>query len=322
MATASDLISTLAKVAVRRLRSGARHPDWSLPYEVGVQLCGGEVQPERIITPAGRKRQAGMPIPPGLRRRLAFERTTLAELPSEQHTPRDWDAATGQTFLYIHGGGYFACSAGTHRALIARIAAASNARCIAPNYRLAPEHPFPAAIDDCVAAYRALLQDGVSPERLFVGGDSAGGGLTLALLQRLRDAGEALPRGVVLLSPWVDLEAQDGSMQTNAAYDYLPSGPLHDIVKQYVGDQDMAHPLISPIHADLHGLPPTLMLTGALELFLDQDLAFADRARAHGVDLQHVVEDGMVHVYPLLADISKPARHAFQRIADFMRAGA
>jgi monoterpene epsilon-lactone hydrolase len=188
------------------------------------------------------------------------------------------------------------------------------ARCVAPDYRLAPEHPFPSGIDDCVAAYHALLEGGTDPSRIFIGGDSAGGGLTLAVLQRLRDAGEPLPRAALLLSPFVDATAEGGSLEDNARYDYLPDD-RERIVGLYTNGADAAHPHISPVNADLRGLPPMLMLTGALEILLDQNVALAERARAHGVDVTHVIEDGMVHVYPLLADVSAVARRSFRHMA-------
>jgi acetyl esterase/lipase len=221
--------------------------------------------------------------------------------------------------LYLHGGGYFACSPSTHRALIARLAVATGARCVAPSYRLAPEHPFPAGLEECLAAYRALVAGGVSPSGLVLAGDSAGGGLTLAVLQRLRTEGATLPRAALLLSPWVDLAAEDGSMVVNAQYDYLPHGEIPEPVLRFLGDNDPRDPLLSAINADLHGMPPMCMLSGSLELFVDQNRAFAEKARAHGVAVNHIVEPDMVHVYPLLADVSTVARRSFQQMAEFLR---
>ena len=147
---------------------------------------------------------------------VRHERGTLAGLPTETFTPIAWTEAD-PTMLYLHGGGYIVCSPATHRDLVSRIAEATGARCIALNYRKAPEHPFPAPIDDAEAAYRALLESGIPADRLFVGGDSAGGGLTLALLLRIRGASLPMPRAAVLLSPWVDLECTGESIRTNAA---------------------------------------------------------------------------------------------------------
>ena len=148
--------------------------------------------------------------------------------------------------LYLHGGGYVSCSPCTHRALICAIADASGARCVAPAYPLAPEHPFPQALDAALACYRELLASGVSPSQLIVAGDSAGAGLTLAMLVQLRDAGDALPSGVVLLSPWVDLESTGASVQAHARYDYLTPKLLDEASRWYAGSESRSHPLISP----------------------------------------------------------------------------
>jgi len=320
MAVPLDILGCIGSVTARRLAQGKRHPAWSLPYEIGVEVCGLQMLLERNIGPGGRRPASPMPIPPALRPRLSLEHTTLAGLPAERHTPTGWQAGQHE-LLYLHGGGYFAGSPGTHRALIARLAVTSGARCVAPEYRKAPEHPFPAAIDDCVAAYRTLLDDGVEPTRLFIGGDSAGGGLTLAVLQRLRDAGEPLPRAALLLSPFVDAVSEGGSLEDNARYDYLPGLEQRtQILDWYLAGADAADPLVSAVHADLSGLPPMLVLSGELEILLDQNRAFVERARAHGVDVTHVVEDAQVHVYPLLADVSKPARRSFHQMAAFLRA--
>ena len=141
--------------------------------------------------------------------------------------------------LYLHGGGYVSCSPGAHRELIARIAHASGARCVTRDYRLAPEAPFPAAIEDALRCYDELLASGVRPEQLFLAGDSAGGGLCLAMLQRLRANGQPLPRAALLLSPWVDLEASSATIQSNADFDYL----RHELLVHAAGQYGGSHPL-------------------------------------------------------------------------------
>ena len=314
-----NIARAVAKVARRRLRTGPRHPSWSLPFEVGVEVCGRvmDIGDEPIANFRRAEREEATSIPLPVRRRVDHGVTDLAGVPAEVHTPK---AGSDRTLLYVHGGGYFACSPATHRELAARLAHATGARTFVPDYRKAPEHPFPAAIDDVERFYRALLGDGVAPERLVVAGDSAGGGLVLALVQRLRATGAPLPRRLVLLSPFVDMTARGGSMEHNGRYDYLPAHNHDRIEAMYLAGADPRDPLASPVHADLTGFPPILMLTGELELFYDQNLAFARLAREDGVSITHVVADATVHVYPLLAGVSPRARADIERIGAFVRA--
>jgi acetyl esterase/lipase len=199
---------------------------------------------------------------------------------------------------------------------------ASGARAIAVDYRKAPEFPFPAPVDDAEAAYRALLDSGVSPDTVFVGGDSAGGGLTLALLQRIKAAGLPMPRAALLLSPWVDLECGGASIAQNARYDYLPVPGLAWGAEQYLQGTDRRHPQASAVHADLSGLPPLLIQTGSAELFLTENEILAERARASGVAVTHEVEEGMVHVFQAFASFVPEVNAAIERIGAFVRAHA
>lgn len=333
------LVWTVMRVAVRvlfrRLARGPKHPAWSWSFEVtaelarklfriapgspGVAVGGGAVAGSNGAGRGDPMRRMATPIPPWIGRHTTLERGELSGLASETHAPRGADPA-GRTLLYLHGGGYITCSPRSHRGLLARLCLATGGRCVAVDYRKAPEHPFPAAIDDALRAYRALLAAGQAPERLAVGGDSAGGGLTLALLQRLRAAGEPLPACVVLLSPWVDLEGQGQTIEDNSAYDYLRPRALSGAVDLYLAGHDRRDPLASAIHADLSGLPPILMQTGSAELFCSENLTLAEHARRDGVELIHEVEEGMVHVYQLFADLEPRARRAIERIGEFVRA--
>jgi acetyl esterase/lipase len=309
----------LIRVGARRLSGKRRHPKWSYFFEVGVELCRSALDFRELRGRPGGQR-AGTPVtPPSLKIALKVKLThgTLAGLPTEIHTPKG--ALEGRTFLYVHGGGYVGCSPRTHRALIAEIALRSAARTFAIDYRKAPEYPFPAAVDDCVRAYQALLADGVEPTRLVVGGDSAGGGLVLALMQRLRNADVALPAATVLLSPLVDLTERGGSMVSNAPFDYLDLGFADVIVDHYVGGHDPLDPLVSPLFADLSNQPPMLVLTGSHEMLRDQNIEFVERARKQGVDVTHEIGDNMVHVYPLLAEVSRKARAAIATIGQFVQ---
>jgi acetyl esterase/lipase len=204
--------------------------------------------------------------------------------------PAEWIVAPGaaaeRVVLYLHGGGYVLCSVSTHRDMIARISRAAQARALGVEYRLAPEHPFPAAVEDATAAYRWLLANGVSPSRLAIAGDSAGGGLTVATLVALRDAGDPLPAAGICLSPWVDLEGIGDSMTTKAAADpFVHQEMIQSLAQQYLGEHSPRTPLAAPLYADLHGLPPLLIQVGTAETLLDDATRLAERAKAAGVQV-------------------------------------
>lgn len=237
--------------------------------------------------------------------------------------PGEWVTATAgtsdATVLYLHGGGYALGSPASHRHFAAQLARRTEAACFVPDYRLAPEHPCPAAIEDAIAVYDALLADGARPERLCVAGDSAGGGLTLATLLALRDAGEPLPSAAVLISPWVDLTCAGGSLEANAPYDYLDPTSIRHYAQWYAGDLSFDDPRVSPLHADLHGLPPLFVCIGDAEALRDEDLMLVERAREAKVEVTVEIGAGMIHVYPLLAALIPEGRKATRRIAEFIR---
>jgi monoterpene epsilon-lactone hydrolase len=231
---------------------------------------------------------------------VQVERIEVAGLPAEWiRTP---NARADRVLLYLHGGAYYLGSCESHRSLAARLARASAARVLLIEYRLAPEHRFPAAVEDAVAVYRALLAGGIQPGRIVIGGDSAGGGLTAATLVSLRDAGDPLPAGAVLLSPWTDLEGTGESMETRAPFDpWLDPEGIRRAPAIYLGDGDRRHPLASPLYADLHGLPPLLVHVGRDECLLDDSVRFVEKAKASGVNASlHIWED-MWHVFQSFA---------------------
>ncbi len=229
-------------------------------------------------------------------------------------------AAADQVLLYIHGGGWFMGSPKTHRALVAALARAARVRAFSLDYRLAPEHPYPAALDDCVAAYEWLLEGGVRPERVVVGGDSAGGNLALALMLRLRAAGTPLPAGAVLLSPITDLALTGASHTTHKAEDpYFAHVELGPTIAQYVGAADRTSPYLSPLRADLGGLPPMLIHAGDHEVLLDDAVRLGERAAVAGVEVHTVVWPGMMHVFQTLAPYVPEARTANREIGEFIR---
>lgn len=237
--------------------------------------------------------------------------------------PGEWierdGAKPGRAILHLHGGGYMFCTAHTYRPLAAHLAAAADAIVFTPDYRLAPEHKFPAQIDDGVAAYRRLMAAGTAAARIAVTGDSAGGGLALAVILRLRELGESLPGCVVLFSPWVDLEATAPSLKRNAATD--PSLVGENVGKGlhlYLGTVARNDPRASPFHADLTGLPPMLIQVGDIEVLLDDATRLADKVRAAGGAVDCRIWHGVPHVWQNFAPVMPEARAAVAEAAKFI----
>jgi epsilon-lactone hydrolase len=223
--------------------------------------------------------------------------------------------------LYLHGGGYVIGSPRSHRHLAAAIARAAAARALVLDYRLAPEHPFPAALDDAVAAYRWLLDRGIRPARLVLAGDSAGGGLTVAALVALRDRGLPLPAAAVCISPWVDLTCSAGSYARNAAADpIVRAGLIAEMARAYLAGADPKTPLASPLYADLRGLPPLLIQVGSDEVLLDDATGLAQRGRAAGVETTLEVAPRMVHVWHWFLPMLDEAQTAIDGIGAFVNA--
>lgn len=251
-------------------------------------------------------------------REIAIEPMTIGALSALSFAPKSDKPKA--TILYLHGGGYVLGSANSYRELLARIARSCKARVIAVDYRLAPEHPFPAALDDCHAAYRTMIDHGFDPGSLFVAGDSSGGALAVATLVAVRDGGGVLPRGAILLSPWVDLESAHPSIALNASFDWGDGHYLRHWSTQYLDGADARDPRASPLHADLAGLPRLLVQVGTAELLHDEVIAFADKARARGVDVDLRASPEMVHGWMLLNGVFAQAQDSVEAIADFVRA--
>lgn len=226
-------------------------------------------------------------------------------------------AAKDRLMLYFHGGGYVMGSVPAHRSIVAKFVKNTGVGALLFDYRLAPEHPYPAALEDAVAAYRFLLDQGVSPARIVFVGDSAGGGLCLATLLAVRDRGIPLPAGAVALSPWTDLKLTGESYKRRDPV--APDGSAMVYSKYYAGDNDPGLPYISPLYGDLHGLPPLLIYVGGTEAMLDDSTSFAAKAAADGVDVTLRVGDGMVHCYPVLAPLFPEATQAMAEICAFIQ---
>jgi monoterpene epsilon-lactone hydrolase len=231
------------------------------------------------------------------------------------------DAHHDKAILYFHGGGFRLGSVSSHRELIARIAEASGCRVLAINYRLAPEHRFPAPLEDAIAAYGWMIDQGLSPENIAFAGDSAGGNLVLAAMLGLRERGAPLPAAAVLMSPWTDLAVTGESYVSRADADPIHQRPMIlALAKNYLGnDGDPRDPMASPLYADLTGLPPLLIQVGDRETVLDDSVMFADKARAAGIDVELQIWDGMIHVFQMFASELAEARQAIDSIAKFLK---
>lgn len=276
--------------------------------------------PSNTLTLAERRAQYEraervFPTPPELK----VEVVTAPDRPAEWLTPPG--ARTDAAVLYLHGGGYVIGSPRSHRHLAAAIARAAGTRALLLDYRLAPEHPFPAGLEDAVAAYQWLLAGGVAPARIVVAGDSAGGGLTMATLLALRERGLPRPAAAVCISPWVDLTNSAASYATKAAVDPIVTlDSIALLTQAYIGTGDPKQPLVSPLYADLRNLPPLLIHVGSDEVLLDDALGLAARARTAGVDVTIREWPAMIHVWHWFLSMLDEADQAIADIGAFVRA--
>jgi acetyl esterase/lipase len=236
--------------------------------------------------------------------------------------PAEWlippSASPRAVILYLHGGAWTLGWTNIHRRLVAQLARAATSRALAVDYPLAPEHPFPAALEDCLATYRWLLSSGTAPQDVVIAGDSAGGNLTLATLMSLRDAGDPLPAAAVCLSPATDLAGTGESFRTVKDPAQTAEFVL-GMVRHYAGSHDVKSPLLSPLYGDFRGLPPLLVHVGTDELLLSDSTRLAEKARAAGVDVTLVVWPAMWHVWHLVAPFVPEAREAIDAVGAFIR---
>lgn len=260
------------------------------------------------------RRVTRLTLPP---RGASFTEATVGGVPGEWVRARRHERPS-LTLLYLHGGGYTTGSPATHRALTGHLAARCDARVFAADYRLAPEHPFPAALDDAVAAWRGLLGEGLDAGRIAIAGDSAGGGLAVAAALRLRELGEPMPRALVLFSPWVDLTlerlapAPPGEVMLTMPW-------VRECARGYAAGTSCRHPLISPIEADLEGLPPTLVQVGTDELLLPDSRRLCERLRAARVPVELSEFPGRWHVFQANAGVLADADRALEAVGRFLR---
>lgn len=228
-------------------------------------------------------------------------------------------ASKDKVILYTIGGGYVSGTCSDHRALVAKVAQTSSIALLMFDHRLAPEDPYPAALEDSLTAYRWLLEQGTLPGNILIMGESAGGGLCLATLLAVRDQGLPIPAGAVALSPWTDLKLTGESYRTKRNVCISPPGMSAVCSKYYVGDHDPTEPWISPLYGELHGLPPIFINIGDYDTMLDDSTRFAAKAKAAGVDITLVIGHKMVHCYPLMAPMFPEATQALDEVCGFIK---
>jgi acetyl esterase/lipase len=310
----------LCRALVRRLLGLSVHPRWPFKLE--------------LVVAATRGAWSVMPVIGMVRWRNVGE--AMSPLRIDGLTPRFVNLNPGETIplhaawleppeagasviLYFHGGGFVFGSLRTHGEMIGALARSAGARTLALQYRLAPEHPAPAAVTDAVNAYRCLLGQGIRPETIALAGDSAGGTLVLNTLLALRDSGLPLPGAAVAISPWVDLGCSGASFEENAGYDFVGKEHCQLAARDYLAGKDPASPEVSPLFASLSGLPPLLVQAGSLETLVDQIRAFAARAKEAGTALTFSEYPDMVHVWHLLRAMTPEGMRAIDEAGTFIR---
>ncbi len=304
-------------VRVKRRVLGPTRPTWSVELEtiVTVMRYGANLSvllPLRVQRAIIDPKRPDSPIVTETR----IEARTLAGL--RAYTFSRPESQTDRVVIYLHGGGYSVGSVNSHRDLIARLCEGLGCRIVALEYRLAPESPYPAQLEDALAAYRALRAEGYAASAIGLAGESAGAGLAMSLMLALRDAAEEAPAAAVLISPWVDLEARGRSFDENARYDFVQRRAMEAYARRFVPRTSLRDPLASPVHARLSSLPPVLVQVGEVETLRDDGILLAQRIiEAGGVADLEVYPD-MVHAFHVFAPFLPEAQRAITRAAAFL----
>jgi len=249
---------------------------------------------------------------------VSIDRNNIAGVPCETYTPEN--APKDKFFLYVHGGAYNAGSFICYGPFVAHFAEKCNVKAILVGYRLAPEAPFPAGLEDVVSVYKSLIESGVPAQNILIGGDSAGGGLSIAAMLSFKEQGLPLPNACVALSPWVDLTNTSETHQTRVKLDcMLIKRELDEAAVMYANGVDLRHPLISPLFADLSGLPPLFIQVGTDEILLDDSLKLAEKAKKAGLNVNIKVWKGMFHIWHMMEKFMPEAKQAMNELCAFIR---
>lgn len=312
-----SFFGSLLYITIRRLVRGALFPNWSWAIEASLHFMKKHSSTAFDMQDIADGRE--------YEDAFLFGSPAVSQVnitPIQSPIKGDWyqpkSGAQDITILYLHGGGYVYYSK-AHENLIALVALAAEARAFVPDYRLAPEHAYPAQLEDALAAYHWLLETGIAPERIAVIGDSAGGNLTLALLLALRKEHAPLPALAVGICPWTDLSNSGDSMTTNDPYDLIDKRMADQWAKWFTRNANVNDPMISPIHADLRGLPPIYLQAGSAEILHDMIRAFADQAEKQGAQVKLDVWQNMPHDFQALGDLIPESKEALMRIGEFVR---
>ncbi len=307
-----------AALGTRRTLRGPKRPTWTLEMEIAAEFMRLYGPVLTRLSPTNQRRAAdGLLRPTRLAQAMPREDVRANGIPATWFRPEE--TSHDAVIYYLHGGGYILGSMQTHQNLITGFCNAAECAAFALDYRLAPEHPFPAAIEDSVAGYRYLLEEGIAPERIVIAGDSAGGGLTLATLFQLRDLALPLPAAAILVSPWADVEGNSKTIELHAPYDYLVMSHLKLCADWVMSGQNPKHPLISPVLGDFRDLPPMLIQVGGAEALLDDAVRVAACAREAGVDVRLDVHTDMVHVFQMFSSFLPQAQRAVREFGAFVR---
>ena len=302
----------------KRLHHGPVSPERNLWLEICVEATRKLLTEINTWPPARMQAVSALGMPRKLLRQVKISKVSLAGVPAERTIARGAD--NGPTLLYIHGGGMVLCSPRSHRDIISHIAVAAGACVYAPDYRLAPQNPFPAGLEDVFTAYRALLDQGIQPNRIVVAGDSAGGTLTLALLLKLREAGLPNPAAAVTMCPGADLTFPGESWTRNITTDCLSLPIVRQWVSYYARPDQLKDPLVSPIHGKFTGFPPMMVQTGTSECFYDNITLLVEKLKAAQVDVTFEIYPEMPHVWHLYRAVSPQGDAAIQSIARYISA--
>jgi acetyl esterase/lipase len=308
-------VATLLVTAIRRPARPPPRPSWSIGDEARADFLRRFLRRLRGMPVEVRRRELdSVPVLlPGALLRTRRRRGSLGGVPVTWVSPRS--GGEPRLVLHVHGGGFTIGSSRAIRDLLARLSLSSNARVLSVDYRLAPEHPFPAGLDDVRAVWRGALEE-FAAKQIVVTGDSAGGNLALSLMLDLRDRGEPLPAGAVLFSPWLDLRCTAASFEANAGVDVLDRELLLGEAAGYAKGRDLGDASLSPLHADLRGLPRLYLQAGGTELFRDDIEALATRARTAGVGTTLDVFDDQVHDFQAFGALSRTSLDALARAGE------
>jgi len=306
-------------IRARRAVFGPRRPSWTLELETVAEVLRRSANLSTVLPLQIQRRVIDPPRPVTKpMREVQMQPIDAGGVSAEWFSQPNSDA--NRVVLYFHGGGYSTGSINSHRDFLARLCIASGMRVLAADYRLAPEHPFPAQLEDSQRVYLWLIEEqGIHPDHIVIAGESAGAGLTLSTLVSLRDAGLPLPAGGVLISGWFDLDTRSTSMQFNRHYDFVTRVGIRSMAKRFAPQDLHTDPLVSPVHADMTGLPTLLIQVGAAETLLDDNLRVAEAARAAGVEVELEVWPDMIHAWHVFAPMLEEGRRAISRIGEFVR---